>query len=171
MKLNQLVLLGVASSLLCVSGYATGVSANPTSSEVSPTTSTGSNVIVAQKPAAASTKASAFVAGEAPASGTVRIVTKNGGRFLEFDQAFKTSDQGPDLHVVLDPAAKPPAKYEDTTRYVNLGKLHKFNGAQSYPIPAGINLANYKSVVVWCRMANATFAYAPLEGASSARAR
>jgi hypothetical protein len=45
---------------------------------------------------------------------------------------------------------------------VNLGKLQKYKGMQRYPIPVGINLANYKSVVIWCQMANATFGYASL---------
>lgn len=169
MKLNQFVLLGIASSLLSVSGYEAVVSANPGFNAVSQMDSTDSNVIIAQNPSNA--KPGTFIAGEAPTAGTARIVTENGRRYLEFDAAFKTSDQGPDLHVVLDPSGKPPMKYDDTTRYVNLGRLQKFSGVQRYPIPAAINLANFKSVVVWCRMANATFAYAPLNGTSNARAR
>lgn len=109
-----------------------------------------------------------FVAAEKPTTGTARIVVENGKRYLVFDSAFNTSDQGPDLHVVLDPAAKPPMSYQDTTRYVTLGKLQKFNGEQRYPIPATVNLSQFKSVGIWCRMANATFGYAPLQTTTNA---
>jgi hypothetical protein len=51
---------------------------------------------------------------------------------------------------------------------VNLGSLREFSGAQRYPIPDAINIADYSSVVIWCRMANATFGYAPLNPTSNA---
>jgi Electron transfer DM13 len=109
-----------------------------------------------------------FVAAEKPTTGTAQIVVENGKRYLVFDAGFNTSDQGPDLHVVLDPASQPPKSYDDTTRYLNLGKLQKFNGEQRYPIPTTVNLSQFKSVGIWCRMANATFGYAPLQVPSSA---
>jgi hypothetical protein len=34
---------------------------------------------------------------------------------------------------------------------VELGKIKSFAGSQRYPIPAGVNPADYKSVVVWCK--------------------
>ncbi len=107
-----------------------------------------------------------FVSAEKPTTGTAKIVTENGQRYLVLDQAFSTSDQGPDLHVLLDTAKKPPQQYQNFNSYVNLGKLQNYSGTQRYPIPAAINLANYKSVVIWCRMANATFGYASLSGAA-----
>jgi hypothetical protein len=87
-------------------------------------------------------------------------MTENGHRYLELDSAFTASNQGPDLHVLLDTSAKPPKSYSDATSssYVNLGKLEKTQGAQRYPIPDAINLATFKSVNIWCRMANATLA-------------
>ncbi|MBW4538456.1 MAG: DM13 domain-containing protein [Myxacorys chilensis ATA2-1-KO14] len=112
-----------------------------------------------------------FVAAEKPTTGTARIMVENGKRYLVFDSAFQTSDQGPDLHVVLDPSNKPPAQYADRTQYVNLGKLEKFNGQQRYPIPAAVDVSKFKSVGIWCRMANATFGYAPLQTATNASVR
>lgn len=111
-----------------------------------------------------------FVAAEKPTTGKARIVTENGHSYLELDSAFSASDQGPDLHVLLDPSAKPPQSYQSqgSGSYVNLGGLQKVKGAQRYPIPDSINLANFKSVSIWCRMANATFGYAPLRPASTA---
>jgi hypothetical protein len=34
--------------------------------------------------------------------------------------------------------------------YVDLGGLRSFKGSQRYPIPEGVDLAKYPSVVVWC---------------------
>lgn len=109
-----------------------------------------------------------FVAAEQPTSGMAQIVVENGQRYLVLDSSFKTSSQGPDLHVVLDPTNQPPAQYQDKTRFVNLGKLQKFAGTQRYAIPASVDLAKFKSVGIWCQMANATFGYAPLSPASAA---
>jgi len=102
--------------------------------------------------------------GEAPTTGAARIVREGGHRYLEIDTAFSTSNQGPDLHVLLDTVTRPSQSYTDADsgRYINLGKLKSYTGAQRYPIPDAINLASFHSVVVWCRMANATFGYAPL---------
>jgi len=110
-----------------------------------------------------------FVSAEHPTVGSVRIVSENGGRYLEFDSAF-TSDQGPDLHVLLDKTGTPPTSYAEAEagRYVNLGGLQAVNGMQRYPIPDEIQVSNYQSVVIWCRMANATFGYAPLQSTDAA---
>jgi len=35
-------------------------------------------------------------------------------------------------------------------RYVDLGPLRAFKGSQNYTIPAGLNLADFQSVVIWC---------------------
>jgi hypothetical protein len=113
--------------------------------------------------ASKASKSGKFVAGEKPTTGSVRVITENGQRFLVLDSGFSTSDQGPDLHVLLDTSAKPPQTYKNLSSYVNLGKLQQFNGEQRYPIPSAIDLAKFKSVVIWCRMANATFGYAPLQ--------
>lgn len=129
----------------------------------------GPAAIVAQSQSVA-VSTGTFVAAEKPTAGSARIVEENGHRYLELDAAFSTSDQGPDLHVLLDKTAMPPSSYTDADagRYVNLGGLKAFNGAQRYPIPDEIQISNYQSVVVWCRMANATFGYAPLQPANAA---
>jgi hypothetical protein len=105
-----------------------------------------------------------FITQEKSTTGTARIVQENGHNYLEFDADFSTNDQGPDLHVLLDQSSQAPQSYnaKASHRYVNLGKIEKFSGRQRYPIPDGVNIANYKSAVIWCRMANATFGYAPL---------
>lgn len=167
MKHNQLVLLGISSlfaSAVSVSVY-TAATANPA------VTSTNRAVVAQNSKVAISS--GTFLAAEKPATGAAQIVTENGHRYLELDGAFSTSDQGPDLHVLLTPSEKPPQSYtaQNSDSYVNLGKLQKFKGAQRYPIPNSIDLANFKSVSIWCRMANATFGYAPLRSTGTASAQ
>jgi hypothetical protein len=157
MKFNKLFLLSATSlliSALPISSYATQ---HLTSSDLN-----RSQTIVAQNRATA-IKSGSFMAGEKPTTGMARIVKEGGHNYLELDAAFSTSNQGPDLHVLLDTAEKPPQKYENMGSPVNLGKLKSFSGAQRYPIPDAINPSQYKSVVIWCRMANATFGYAPIK--------
>lgn len=148
MKFNYVVLL--AASSLMVANLPISSYANP------------SPVIIAQKSTGAKLSGK-FIGAEKPATGTAKIITEGGHRYLELDAAFSTSNQGPDLHVLLDTAAKPPQTYKNLGATVNLGKLKSFTGAQRYAIPDVINLAQFKSVVIWCRMANATFAVAPLK--------
>ena len=78
-----------------------------------------------------------FVAAEAPTTGMAKIVEENGQKYLEIDSAFGTTDQAPDLQVLLDTVAEPPANYQDAEshRYVNLGSLQSVTGEQRYPIP------------------------------------
>jgi Electron transfer DM13 len=103
-----------------------------------------------------------FVKAEKETTGTARIIMENGHRYLELDNAFSTSNQGPDLHILLDPTPTPTANYPNQGSVINLGRLKSYQGTQRYPIPDVINLDNYKSVAIWCRMANATFGYATL---------
>ena len=37
-----------------------------------------------------------------------------------------------------------------TRCYVDLGALRAFEGSQKYAVPAGVDLARYASVVIWC---------------------
>lgn len=153
------VRLGMISVLTLTSSIAmaTAMSAR-TPEEMSPTTQREQ---IAQTQSTIALTGS-FMAAEAPTTGTAKIVTEAGHRYLEIDAAFSTTDQAPDLHVLLDPANVPPSSYTNFNGYVNLGKLQKVNGAQRYPIPDVINVAQFKSVVIWCRMANATIGYASL---------
>lgn len=156
MKLNQLLLLGTTSLLISTLPIASYAAKNFNNRELG-----NSQTLVAQSSSVA--MSGSFVAGEKPTTGTAQIISEGGHNFLELDGAFSTSDQGPDLHVLLDPAETPPKTYEDMNSPVNLGKLHNYTGTQRYPIPDAIDPAQFKSVVIWCRMANATFGYAPLQ--------
>lgn len=62
---------------------------------------------------------------------------------------------GPDLFVVLSPSAD---GYADGS--LVLGELKGTDGAFNYDVPAGTDLSQYASAVVWCRQFNVTFATA-----------
>ncbi|MBJ7899518.1 MAG: hypothetical protein GC158_06290 [Cyanobacteria bacterium RI_101] len=110
-----------------------------------------------------------FVDGEHPTQGTVRIVTKGDKRFLELDKTFATSTSGPDLVVILHRLADvigsttPPAFPINEGDYILLAPLKSYSGTQSYPIPASLNVDDFKSVAIWCRRFNATFGAATLK--------
>jgi hypothetical protein len=58
---------------------------------------------------------------------------------------------GPAFHVYLVPKAS-IRKSDDVkdTMFVDLGGLRAFKGSQRFAIPAGVNLKDYPSVIVWC---------------------
>jgi Electron transfer DM13 len=101
-----------------------------------------------------------FVAAEHPTAGGASVVMKGGKQYLMLDQQFK-SDSGPDLHVLLHREATP--KSYAAADYVNLGKLKQLAGSQMYEIPAGMDVAEYQSAVIWCQQFNATFGFAMLK--------
>lgn len=171
MKLKQLVPFGIISAMsltLPLSSQALQpVVSGGWYSKQTQAVSSDNSVMLAVQPIRIAASGT-FVAGEKPTTGIARIMVENGQRYLVFDSSFTTSNQGPDLHVVLDPAGKPPAQYSDPTRFINLGKLQKTEGEQRYPIPATVDLSKFKSVGIWCRMANATFGYATLQSSTNA---
>ena len=58
---------------------------------------------------------------------------------------------GPKFHVYLVPETNViPSTNVARTMYVDLGRLKAFKGSQNYAVPAGVDLAKYGSVVVWC---------------------
>jgi Electron transfer DM13 len=58
---------------------------------------------------------------------------------------------GPKYHVYLVPDRNvTPATEVARTMFVDLGRLHAFKGSQNYEVPAGVNLADFGSVVIWC---------------------
>jgi len=154
MKSNNLALL-TASSLLFtiapISNYSNLIFLN------------SSPNAFAQQTSKAHTLSGNFIGVVEPATGSAKIVSEGGSYHLVLSADFSTSTKGPDLHVLLDVAAKPGKYYKNLGKTINLGKLKSFDGAQHYVIPDVINVSQFKSVVIWCRTANANFAYAPLK--------
>ena len=86
----------------------------------------------------------------------------NGQRVLRLT-GFETSN-GPDVHVFLGKAAD--AMDNDSVKdagYLDLGSLKGNIGDQNYDIPADANLADYKSVTIWCNRFSVNFGTAPLK--------
>src|SRR5215211_1815449 len=68
--------------------------------------------------------------------------------FLEAD--FEVGP-GPAFHVYLVPKASIRSLADmKGVMYVDLGGLRSFKGSQRYTIPAGVNLKDYPSVIIWC---------------------
>ncbi len=58
---------------------------------------------------------------------------------------------GPKYHVYLVPEKEVvPSTNVARTMYVDLGRLRAFKGSQNYEVPAGVELAKFGSVVIWC---------------------
>ncbi len=75
---------------------------------------------------------------------------------------------GPKFHVYLvDHAAVRSAGDVNNNKWINLGQLRAFEGSQNYPVPSDVNLADYKSIVIWCKAFGVLISPATIEPASS----
>ncbi len=92
--------------------------------------------------------------------GEISLKTKKGleGK-LVFKKDFLTDD-APDLRVYLH-TKKVPKRYVSKNS-VFLGKLKKFKGFQKYELPADIDLAKFKYVVIYCKKFHTNFGSARL---------
>lgn len=80
--------------------------------------------------------------------GKGRVTVYEGLLYLEPD--FEVGP-GPKYHVYLVPEAEVlPSTNVAKTMFVDLGRLRAFKGSQNYEVPAGVDVAKYASVVVWC---------------------
>lgn len=71
---------------------------------------------------------------------------------------------GPKFHVYLVPEKNVvPSTNVAKTMYVDLGRLKAFKGSQNYPVPTGVDLAKYPSVVIWCEQFGVLISPAALE--------
>jgi len=90
-------------------------------------------------------------------TGPVSLVELDGKTYLRFDNV--AIQNGPDLHVYL---ARGIGGAYDGGRDLYLGALKATNGSFNYELPAGTSVADYKSVVVWCRAFTVLFTWADL---------
>ena len=73
---------------------------------------------------------------------------------------------GPDLYVVLSPNINPMSAAEVTAPgYLEVSILKGNLGNQNYPLPAGVDLASLKSLVIFCKQFGVVFSVAPLDTA------
>jgi hypothetical protein len=90
-------------------------------------------------------------------TGPVSVVELDGKTFLRFENV--AIQNGPDLHVYL---ARGSGGAYDGSRDLYLGALKATNGSFNYELPAGTTIADYRSVVVWCRAFTVLFTWADL---------
>ncbi|MSQ07320.1 MAG: hypothetical protein EXR54_04415 [Dehalococcoidia bacterium] len=96
-------------------------------------------------------------------SGQATIYRAPDGSSLLRLENFRVTN-GPDLHLLLTPAADPKSRDELTSAgYVDLGKLKGNMGSQNYPIPAGVDVAGLRSVVIYCLPFQVVFSVAVLK--------
>lgn len=92
--------------------------------------------------------------------GTATVYRVGNGLLLRFD-SFKSTN-GPDLHVLLAKHAAPKTSADIKEGYVEVAKLKGNIGSQNYTLPEGINLAEYRTVVIYCKPFHVVFSTAPL---------
>ncbi|GAA1683196.1 DM13 domain-containing protein [Kribbella yunnanensis] len=106
-----------------------------------------------------------LISHEHDTSGSVAVLQlPDGSRVLRLEN-LDTSD-GPDLRVWLSDAEVLPGRAGwhvfDDGRYQTLGRLKGNHGNQNYPIPASVDLADFRSVAIWCDRFNVSFGAATL---------
>jgi hypothetical protein len=90
--------------------------------------------------------------------GPVSLIELDGKRFVRFEDV--AIQNGPDLHVYL---ARGAGGAYDGSRDLYLGALKATNGSFNYELPADARVADYRSVVVWCRAFSVLFTWADLK--------
>lgn len=85
----------------------------------------------------------------------------DGQRFLRFEE-FRVTN-GPDLYVYLSghPAPRNRAQLHDGGAF-EVGLLKGNVGNQNYPLPASVDPAKFRSVVIYCKRFSVLFATAEL---------
>jgi hypothetical protein len=80
--------------------------------------------------------------------GKGRVTVYEGVLHLEPD--FEVGP-GPKYHVYLVPEKEVvPSTNVARTMFVDLGRLKAFKGSQNFDVPAGVDIARFGSVVIWC---------------------
>lgn len=92
-----------------------------------------------------------FIERESKGEGVVFLVINEEGRWLEFNEDFKTG-RAPDLRVYLSPVAASELTAEtiEGGMSVFLAELDSRKGSQRYQIPENIDLTRFRSVAVHC---------------------
>ncbi len=99
--------------------------------------------------------------------GTASIYELSGGQKVLRFSNFETSN-GPDVQVYLGVANDANDDATVTTSgFYHLAALKGNKGDQNYEIPAGVDVAKYKSVTIWCKRFGKNFGTAPLADAGT----
>ncbi|MEP4380018.1 MAG: DM13 domain-containing protein [Alphaproteobacteria bacterium] len=85
-------------------------------------------------------------------SGDVSVYREPAGQAVVFLHENFEVGPGPRFHVYLVNHADIRLRQDflDAEK-IDLGRLRNFRGSQLYPVPAGVDLSPYKSIVIWCK--------------------
>ena len=92
--------------------------------------------------------------------GRAAVFEQGEQRVLRFEDFSVTN--GPDLHVILSKHEAPVDRADIGEDYLDLGSLKGNLGNQNYEVPAGVDLSQYQSVVIYCVPFHVVFATAEL---------
>jgi hypothetical protein len=90
--------------------------------------------------------------------GPVRIVEVGVQRLVRFEEVMLTN--APDVHVYL--SRETGGRWDEGTS-LYLGALKATNGSFNYELPETVDVAGYRSVVVWCRAFRVLITWADLQ--------
>ena len=106
-----------------------------------------------------------FITHEHETAGTARLVRNPDGSHQIELVGLDTSD-GPDLRVWLtdQPVKKGTAGWRvfDDGAWSELGRLKGNRGDQVYPVPAGVDPDDFRSISIWCKRFAVSFGAADL---------
>lgn len=126
-----------------------------------PVVATGIPAVVAVPPAASAVRGGAFnhTPGFDTVSGTAALgKTADGLSVLRLSGLDSTP--GPDLYVYLDRIESPAGA--QAASGLEVAALKTYRGDFTFPLEAGLDLSQFKSVAIYCRSYNIVFGYANL---------
>ena len=91
-----------------------------------------------------------FIKKKKKLKGAWEVVQRGDKTFIVFGDDFRAAN-GPDLKIFLSPQSVSEVTGKTAINgALNIGELKATKGTQEYEVPAGVNLADYSSVLVHC---------------------
>ncbi len=107
-------------------------------------TSTAAVTVAAELPSGT------FIKKKKKLKGAWEVVQRGDKIFIVFGDDFRAAN-GPDLKIFLSPKTVSDVTGKTAVNgALNIGELKATKGTQEYEVPAGVNLADYSSVLVHC---------------------
>lgn len=99
---------------------------------------------------------SGTMSGQVSAGGMVKLKIENGVLKLQTTSNFSVATSAPDLRIYLSNNAT------NVTGGLQIATLNQRTGAQTWNLPAGVTISQYRYVVVWCLQFSAFYGGADL---------
>ena len=82
---------------------------------------------------------------------------------VRLEQDFEVGP-GPKYHVYLVPSGDvTSSSVVQNSMFIDLGRLRAFKGSQNFPVPGGVDLRDYGTVVIWCEQFDVLISPAKLD--------